>query len=204
MNNEKINHLTVALCSCVLVGRGFPFPLVSDIRPCTFILIHFTLSPDFLSSRALIADWTAIPDQTQPGWHTPMQMLPFPPFSSLPRGLNEMTHSLCKSRRRLVWGLKRCCSAPAAKRGNLFCSYTKIVTLSSPAGYFCLILLNLCSILDQSLLKELLVRVHESAEMDLTSPVLWFSGVWDHKEKKTKKSDKLYLVCLMRFTALSF
>lgn len=118
-----------------------------------------------------------------------MQMLRFHPFSSLPRGLNEMTHSLCKNRRRLVWGLKRCRLVPAAKRGNLFGSHTKIVTLSSPASYFCL-LLNLCSVLNQSLLKDLLVGVHQT-RLETDSEV---------------STDKLLLPCLPHpfFTALSF
>lgn len=133
-----------------------------------------------------------------------MQMLRFHPFSSLPPRLNEMTHSLRKSRRRLVWGLKRCCSAPAAKWGNRFCSYTKIVTLSSPGSYFCLIL-NLCSILDQSSLKDLLVGVHHSAddkfrgELDFAFASSQVSEIIGKKKGKKKRINCCYLVCLMLF-----
>lgn len=169
---------------------GLRGSFVSDIRSYTFVLVNFTLSSGLLSSRAVL--W--------PRQQSPMQMLPFHPFSSLPRRLNEMTHSLRKSRRRLVWGLKRSCLAPAAKRGNLYCSYTKIVTLSSPASYFCLIL-NLFSVLKRSLVKDLLGGVHQSAADKFRkgpdSACALILRCKRSLEKKRKK-DKLLLPCLPR------
>lgn len=67
--------------------------------------------------------------------------------------------------------LMRCCPAPAVKRGNLFCSYTKIVTLSSPVSYFCPIL-NLCSLLAGARQEPSLVKY-------AASPVLWFCELRD-------------------------
>lgn len=126
-----------------------------------------------------------------------MQMLRFHTFSSLPPRLNKMSHSLRKSRRRLLWGLKQCCSAPAAKRGNRFCSYTKIVTLSSPGSYFCLIL-NLCSFLDQ----DLLVGVHQSAADKFRKGPDFALILRCQRSRVKKKTPQktltcCYLVCLM-------